>query len=701
MNTQSIAGKMDGIGLRGKVVGFFAFFVVATGVMVLITARHDARRAMENGLSQRAVFMAKSLADRSGDALASGDIESLERMIADVSAGSDVVFAAVARADGSIMAQRVPEKARSYLAAAYDVKSDGSTVVVRSLRVADFGEITLVAAPVIVRGKGSKPSSVGEIRLGLSMASATATLRAMVWRGVALILAALCLGIAATLFSAGRVLAPIEKMALLARRIATGDFRQEGDGGSGHGLGLLGEECSTMTANLRTMVSNLQVAYRDVIQAAEDIYEDSKKLTEGTDLQQVATEKTARSVDHMNGSFKEIASGVSVLSGSVDLASSSILELSASIGEVAGSTSGLSSAVDDTSSSIIQMATSIKEVADHAGALSAASQETASAVKEISASVQEVEERAREAARVSEKVTSDAEELGVKSIEKTIEGMKLIKGNIDQAESVVNRLGERSEHIGKVLTVVEEVTKQTNLLALNAAILAAQAGEHGKGFSVVAGEIKKLSNRTTASTNEIVELITAIQKETKDAVAVIHDGASSAESGMKLAAEAGNALKKLLDGARRSTTMALAIEGTTVEQAKGISQVAESVERVSVMSQQIETATQEQRKGTDLIMQTAERMRDITRRVKMATEEQAKGSRQITGEVESVTGRVQAIARALDELRSESGMISEAIEEIRSASRRSVELPTQMSSAVEGLKKQAQIFEQDLSHFRV
>ena len=102
------------------------------------------------------------------------------------------------------------------------------------------------------------------------------------------------------------------------------------------------------------------------------------------------------------------------------------------------------------------------------------------------------------------------------AIEKTILRMNNIREAVEVSARVINKLGERSEHIGKILTVIDEVTKQTNLFALNAAILAAQAGEQGKGFAVVAGEIKNLADRTASSTKEIAQLITSVQTEAKE-----------------------------------------------------------------------------------------------------------------------------------------------------------------------------------------
>ena len=119
-----------------------------------------------------------------------------------------------------------------------------------------------------------------------------------------------------------------------------------------------------------------------------------------------------------------------------------------------------------------------------------------------------------DAARLAEKVSREASERGMTAIREAIKGMQNIRQAVEATADVVNRLGKRSQEIGQILKVIDEVTDQTSLLALNAAILAAQAGEHGKGFAVVADEIKDLADRTAASTQEITGLISAVREET-------------------------------------------------------------------------------------------------------------------------------------------------------------------------------------------
>jgi len=375
-------------------------------------------------------------------------------------------------------------------------------------------------------------------------------------------------------------------------------------------------------------------------------------------------------------------------------------EMANAIGNVKNNTHDLSVAVDATSSSIEELSATIKEVANNADNLSIATEETLSAISELTSSVKEVESNAKESAKLSQKVMTDASTFGMGSIEKTMTGMKNIKSSVEKTNDFVKKLGGRSDEIGKILNVIDDITDQTTLLALNAAILAAQAGEHGKGFSVVAEEIKDLAERTTFSTQEIGALIQAVQQEVKGTMQAMGEGLKSVDEGLKLSREASDALRKILDSSQKSSEMALSIDRSTAEQAKAIRLVSEAMERIKNMTNMIAKATSEQAKGTALIMGATEKMRDISHQVRNAADEQAGTSKHISGAIEVVSEKSQQISKAIYEQKIGSNQMWKSVEKIKDIPKSNRDLAFNVNSSLRGLQKDAELIDKEIGRFK-
>lgn len=418
---------------------------------------------------------------------------------------------------------------------------------------------------------------------------------------------------------------------------------------------------------------------------------ESGKILEGTQVETEAIANISSSVEELNAAITEIVDGTESLASSVEQTASSSEQMASSIGSVTYITQELSGGIEATSSSIEEMSATIKEVADNSENLARVSEETLSAVEEIIYSIKEVELSAKESARLSEKVTKDASSLGVTAINKTMQGMQQIKTSMEKTAGVIEKLGGRSEEIGKILTVIDDITDQTTLLALNAAILASQAREHGKGFSVVADEMKDLAERTAFSTQEIDALIQSVRQEVKDAIEAMQNGMVSVEDGLRLSAEASDALKKILESSKLSSEMSISIERSTAEQAKAAKLVSESIERVRNMVSQIAKATSEQSKGILFILTATEKMRNAAHQVTSATTQQASASRQIAQAIEVVSDKSKQISRAIYEQKIGSGQIRDSVNKIKDLPRENRDIAFRVNKSLRELSKDSDL----------
>lgn len=198
-------------------------------------------------------------------------------------------------------------------------------------------------------------------------------------------------------------------------------------------------------------------------------------------------------------------------------------------------------------------------------------EQVATAMNEMTASVQEVSKNASSGASIAQ-ATALQSQNGSKVVQDTISGINTLADNVERAASVIHELEKDSESIGSVLDVIQGIAEQTNLLALNAAIEAARAGEQGRGFAVVADEVRSLASRTQESTQEIQAIIEKLQSRSKQAVGVMDEGQKQAEVSVGLAQAAGEALAEISAGIdeldRVSTQIAVAAEeqGTVAEE---------------------------------------------------------------------------------------------------------------------------------------
>lgn len=516
---------------------------------------------------------------------------------------------------------------------------------------------------------------------------------------VATILASIAFSILLWVLLRRMILKPVKKIEKAASRIASGDLTFDIEIERDDEIGSLVKNFKESFRSLGRVFQRIKGLSDRIMKVTEDVERESKNVISGAEIETEAINNISLSVTELNTAATEISDNTETLAASIEESSASMEEMASSIGSINDNIHELHSAVESTSASIEQLSATIKQVATNAEDLASASEETLSAISEITSTIKEVEISAKESARLSEKVKSDAATIGMASIEKTIEGMNHIKSSVEKTAELIRKLGGRSDEIGKILTVIDEVTDQTTLLALNAAILAAQAGEHGKGFSVVADEIKDLAERTAFSTQEISALIQSVQNEVRSAVEAMQEGLKSVDEGFMLAREAGNALSKILESSRISSEMAISIERTTTEQSKAARLVTEAMERVKNMTAEIAKATSEQSKGILLIMKATEKIRDVSLHLTKATEEQAISSKQISQAMEIASERSQQISRSLSEHKIGTKHILNTIDVIKGVPENNRNLAFKINNTLRELYKDTELLKAETERF--
>ncbi len=259
---------------------------------------------------------------------------------------------------------------------------------------------------------------------------------------------------------------------------------------------------------------------------------------------------------------------------------------------------------DQVSSTAAQLSAASGQVADGSRQQSEAASAMASAVEEMTVSIDQVSGNAQNARNAS-RHSGEMSEQGAAVIQNAVTEMAKIEGSVKESSQIIEALEQQSGEISAIVNVIKEIADQTNLLALNAAIEAARAGEQGRGFAVVADEVRKLAERTTTSTQEIAAMIEKIQIGTREAVSSMESGVSRVSSGVALASQAGQSITQIKDEATLVAQAVSDISDSLKEQSAASNDIARNVERIAQMTEENSMAVQQTASAAQLLEQLA------------------------------------------------------------------------------------------------
>jgi methyl-accepting chemotaxis protein len=427
-------------------------------------------------------------------------------------------------------------------------------------------------------------------------------------RGVILLLLAVAAlsGILIALFLARLIADPLTRLGLAAEEVSKGDLTIEIASVSRDEIGWLEHLMRQMVKNLRSMVGQITASSRTVAASSEEISASTSQMAKGAEAQSSSTEET----------------------------SSTMVEMAAQMQALTRNAEALAANVDQTSSSIQQMSTVLAQTAQNGEHLLTAVEEVTATLTEMIETVGAIASRVHQVDEVSRRSVGEARSGG------------------ERLHGSIAAIGERSQEIGKIVKVIEDIADQTNLLALNATIEAARAGDAGKGFAVVADEVRRLAERSVQATQEIAAVIDTVQRETRGAVALMEQVLSgivgSVDQTSKLISEAAHATEEQAAGARQvlqlaSNMAALTrqIASSVKENAAGAQEITHAAEKMNRLTHQMSEAVAEQKRGGDMIVKAIEAIASVSRQNLVAVEQMGGAARSMASESEALRQRAE------------------------------------------------------------
>ena len=413
-------------------------------------------------------------------------------------------------------------------------------------------------------------SMCDELRQGQKVKMLAAQSKAITM-AIAFVIGAVLIGVFVAFFIARGISNPVTKMAYIAEEISKGDIQ--------HNIELNSkDEIGVLAGSFRNLIDYM----KDLAGAAEQIADNN--LTVEVEPQ---SEK-----DVLGSSFKTMITNLNNILHQLNNTASEVVSAAT---EVASSSEQMSRGSRDQTDQITQIST---------------------AIEEMTVTIVESSKNAGEANSTADQAGQTAGD-GAQIVSETIQGMQAIATVVRESGDSVSKLAESANQIGEIVSVIDDIADQTNLLALNAAIEAARAGEQGRGFAVVADEVRKLAERTGKATGEITDMIKGIQAGTNEAVQSMEKGVTEVDRGRELTDKAGSSLNEIVSMSGQVVDMIQQIATASEEQSSAAEQISQNMANIASIARESATGAEQSSAAAEQLNKNAEGMQQIVSKFKI------------------------------------------------------------------------------------
>ena len=560
-----------------KFVSLVVVLLLAVSVFIAIFVPARQEQQMLGSMSEKAQIVATVIASNIAPALVFEDATTIKASLETLKSLPDARFGLVFNAQKGSVAEYGTQAAVQYKS-----QIDGE-LGKAAPQVLDAPGMLIAVVPIVSNG-----ASQGTLVVGFSTETLEMNIRQSRWVMIGIGMAILLVGSMIFGFLTLQIVKPLRALARAAREVSDGNINVEVRASTTDEIGVLAGAFNIMIANIRSSMSEIQQSADAAQRAAQEAHE----ARHASEEQQAYLSGNVQSILLVMQNF---AQG--------DLTAHLAVKNNDAIGMISR---GFNEAVAKIRNLVVQVIEAVHETANASSHIAEVSQAMAEDIRHqarqtlaIADLIERMDtitghnaDEAARAARESAEASTDAQNGGV-VVTSTIQGITTIAGVVAKSASTIEALGKSSEQIGEIVQVIEEIADQTNLLALNAAIEAARAGEQGRGFAVVADEVRKLAERTQKATKEIGTTIRVIQSDTNEAVRAMHEGTREMERGKTSAAQAAEALERIINRTSNVAEIISSMADSSKEQTATSGNIVKNVENISAVTEAATSSTGE------------------------------------------------------------------------------------------------------------